>query len=429
MSSQQQFLLHAIFLLSFSLSKPCLANRFIPNQQTCITTKNLSSIKIPLKRIIHKPTPSISIGYTTDVGFHTQEVAYYTDISIGNPPTTFSLLIDTGSHLSWVRSCREGTCYGGKHFYPKDSNSFYLLPYECEELGKECNEESDECEEHGKECNEDHGCSFELKYVDETNATGMLSKETFTIWEDKSIKTTQILGVPLGCAFANTALKNLDGILGLGAHPASFASVLEIDYGIDKFSYCLLDQIDDPDETSSMWFGEQDFSTQVFYTPKLPEHIQHYAVRLLGISIEGEYVGESAFPLALIIDSGATVTTFPHVVYTQLRSKYKRVAARLGWVRATNLKGMVCYGNVNDVGELEDTPSMTLHFDGEKADLELKPHNIWRYFREHKAACLGFDDGTSIGNYSLTGSVQQQNIRVIFEGGDALRIGFDPSGC
>lgn len=99
----------------------------------------------------------------------------------------------------------------------------------------------------------------------------------------------QVPNFAFGCGHDNEgSFAGADGILGLGQGPLSFPSQLKNVFN-GKFSYCLVDWLAPPTQTSALLFGDAAMPTlpDVKYLPLLtnPKIVTYYYVQLNGISV------------------------------------------------------------------------------------------------------------------------------------------------
>ncbi|XP_026429161.1 aspartyl protease family protein At5g10770-like [Papaver somniferum] len=350
---------------------------------------------------------------------------YYTTVDIGTPPQSMELHIDTGSPYSWVRCqpCDIDTCLQVSFFHEDNSTSYAKVACEA-------------CNRPGK-CNEEEQCVFDMKYLDESGATLVMGSETFTMDQDDNdddgfIESKQdIIDVPLGCAKGTEGFPFLDGSLGLNMGKLSFYTALKNNYGVRMFSYCLLVRIKDGDDSSDMLFGDQVVSPDTLYTPMVHDYVSdQFVVALSEIKFKGEPLVKYTFPIKMIVDTGSTYTDLPQPVHSALLSKFLDVADQLAWGQPIRVGTRYpCYEI--DPDQISASSTITFTFAGD-AEIELLPHNIWRYIEGYNLACLGFGDASKTPPHELNilGNIQQQGIRIIIDQqtkGD--RIGFDTSGC
>lgn len=139
----------------------------------------------------------------------------------------------------------------------------------------------------------------------------------------------QVPNFAFGCGHDNEgSFAGADGILGLGQGPLSFPSQLKNVFN-GKFSYCLVDWLAPPTQTSALLFGDAAMPTlpDVKYLPLLtnPKIATYYYVQLNGISVGDKLLNISSSVFAIdrvggagtIIDSGTTVTQLAKPAYDQ----------------------------------------------------------------------------------------------------------------
>lgn len=89
-----------------------------------------TSLRIPLHRIHLSPrqlSSSQSLTNYQNVPFTQSE--YYANVTIGTPPQTFSVILDTASAYTYIPSTQCGhSCWGAFRFDSSKSTSFRMLP-------------------------------------------------------------------------------------------------------------------------------------------------------------------------------------------------------------------------------------------------------------------------------------------------------------
>jgi len=156
-------------------------------------------------------------------------------------------------------------------------------------------------------------------------------------WNDMRVSVgavVMVLQVPnfaFGCGHDNEgSFAGADGILGLGQGPLSFPSQLKAVFN-GKFSYCLVDWLALPTQTSALLFGDAAMPTlpDVKYLPLLtnPKVPTYYYVKLNGITVGDTLlnISSTVFDIDLvggagtIFDSGTTVTQLAKPAYEEVK--------------------------------------------------------------------------------------------------------------
>jgi len=148
-----------------------------------------------------------------------------------------------------------------------------------------------------------------------------------------------------------------------------------------------------------------------------------YFVNLNGISVGDTTVPVPATSIAsgggTFIDSGTTITHLVDSAYTAVRDAFRSQMPNMQ-VESTQVFD-TCY----DLSSSSvDLPTITLHLDG-NVDLVLPKENIL-FSQGSRLSCLAFL--SSSGSVSIIGSVQQQNLRVVFDVPNS-QVGFAQESC
>ena len=240
---------------------------------------------------------------------------YVATIGLGTPTRAQTLIIDTGSNVSWVQCRPCVSCYSQVEpiFNPTKSTSYRRIPCTspvCVNLNPHsCSASS---------------CLYGVRYGDGSQTTGYLSSDRLTL---KAASVFQ--GFVFGCGNSNQGrLSGAAGLLGLGRSSYSLVSQTASQVG-KVFSYCLPNQAN---AVGRLTLGPKTASG-VFYTPLLtnPRAPFFYHIDLIGIT-----VGATKLPVpptvfrvpGTIIDSGTVVTRLPPAAYAALRTTFRSALSR-----------------------------------------------------------------------------------------------------
>ncbi|GBG58921.1 hypothetical protein CBR_g24272 [Chara braunii] len=151
---------------------------------------------------------------------------FFAEISIGTPPQNFSVIVDTGSSLTYVPCASCGHC--GNHvsppFSPAKSSTYKVTP---------CG--TSEC----LSCS-GNVCNYYIAYGEGSTTQGILGTDvvTFGLGSPKSISAQ----LSFGCAQyedSHLYLQRVDGVMGLGRGSKSFINQLvEAKAIADSFAVC-----------------------------------------------------------------------------------------------------------------------------------------------------------------------------------------------
>nr|DAD25442.1 TPA_asm: hypothetical protein HUJ06_026906 [Nelumbo nucifera] len=224
----------------------------------------------------------------------------------------------------------------------------------------------------------------------------------------------------------------VDGILGLGYSPNSFATkVLQV-FG-SKFSYCLVDHLSPRNVSNYLVFGRNHIVNvnppEMQYTELMVGKVlPYYAVNVIGISIGGVLL---RIPLSVwnldknggtILDSGTSLTLLVEPAYRLVIDALK--VALIMYKKAEVPEFEVCI-KVDKAFDEGLVPRLGIHFAG-GARL-LPPVKSYLIDVADGIKCLGFRSVFWPG-ISVIGNIMQQNF---FWELDLRRerVGFAPSSC
>ncbi|KAK9207772.1 hypothetical protein WN944_000118 [Citrus x changshan-huyou] len=346
---------------------------------------------------------------------------YYTVVAIGKPKQYVSLVLDTGSDVTWTQCKPCIHCFQQRDplFDPSKSKTFSKIPCNsttCKKLSGLFPSDDN--------CNS-RECHFNIAYVDGSGNSGFWATDRMTIQEANIKGYFTRYPFLLGCIRNSSGDKSgASGIMGLDRSPVSIITKTKISY----FSYCL------PSPYGSrgyITFGKPNTVKTKFikYTPIIttPEQSEYYDITLTGISVGGKKLPFSTSyftKLSTEIDSGAVITRLPPPMYAALRSAFR--------------KRMKKYKRAKGAGDILDTcydlrayetvvvPKITIHFLG-GVDLELDVRGTL-VVASVSQVCLGFAVYPSDTNSFLLGNVQQRGHEVHYDVA-GRRLGFGPGNC
>ncbi|XP_071710701.1 aspartic proteinase PCS1 [Rutidosis leptorrhynchoides] len=282
-----------------------------------ISDKNLI---LPLK------IKSLPTGYdqkpTNKLSFH-HNVSLTVSLSVGSPPQQVTMVLDTGSELTWLRCKKSPTT--PLWYDPLRSKSYTPVP---------CT--SPTCSTRTRDftvpvsCDSRKLCHAIVSYVDATSVEGNLAYDTFRF------TNSELPGIVFGCMDTGSS-SNQDedskttGLLGMNRGSLSFVSQM----GYSKFSYCISSR----DSTGVLLFGDVKISwlKPLSYTPlvnmsrPLPYFDRvAYTVQLEGIKVgtsilglpKSVYVPDHTGAGQTMVDSGTQFTFLLGPVYIALKNEF-----------------------------------------------------------------------------------------------------------
>lgn len=359
--------------------------------------------------------------------FH-HNVSLTVSLSVGSPPQNVSMVIDTGSELSWLR-CKNSSALPDS-FHPTRSASY--SPISCS---------SPTCTTQTRDfpipasCDANNFCHATLSYADASSTEGNLASDTFRVGGSEDP------GVVFGCM--NTSFdssssssdggSNSTGLMGMNRGLLSFVSQLKF----PKFSYC----ISDSDFSGVLLLGDTNFSwlAPLNYTPlvqistPLPYFDRAaYTVPLRGIKVSGKLlpISESVFipdhtgAGQTMVDSGTQFTFLLGPAYTMLRSEFfNQTNSTLRVVDDPNYSFQMamdlCYRLPINQTKLPKLPYVSLVFEG--AEMRVSGEQLLyrvpgQVMGNDSVYCFTFGNSDLLGVEAfIIGHHQQQNLWMEFD--------------
>ncbi|KAL6909876.1 hypothetical protein ACP4OV_001535 [Aristida adscensionis] len=336
---------------------------------------------------------------------------YVTQLGLGTPATSYAMVVDTGSSLTWLQcspcvvSCHR---QAGPLFDPKASSTYAAVSCsaaQCDELQAATLNPS--------ACSRSNVCIYQASYGDSSFSVGYLSKDTV------SFGSGSFPNFYYGCGQDNEGLFGRSaGLIGLARNKLSLLYQLAPSLG-SSFSYCL------PTSASAGYLSIGSYSPgQYSYTPMASSSLDGslYFVTLSGMSVAGSPLAVSSSEygsLPTIIDSGTVITRLPTSVYTALS---KAVAATMGGAPRAPAFSILDTCFQGQASRLR-APSVDMAFAG-GATLKLAMWNVLIDV-DDSTTCLAFAPTDST---AIIGNTQQQTFSVVYDIAQS-KIGFAPGGC
>uniref|UniRef100_A0A5B6Z4V6 Putative aspartic proteinase PCS1 n=1 Tax=Davidia involucrata TaxID=16924 RepID=A0A5B6Z4V6_DAVIN len=277
------------------------------------------TVILPLKT---KLISSGSLPTPNKLHFH-HNVSLTVSLTVGTPPQNVTMVLDTGSELSWLH-CKK-TPNTPSTFDPLRSSSYSPIP---------CSSRT--CKTRTRDftipvsCDLKNLCHATLSYADASSVEGNLASDTFHLGD---------LGLPgtvFGCMDSGSSStpdedSKTTGLIGMNRGSLSFVTQM----GFQKFSYCISGR----DSSGILLFGEASFPwlRPLNYTPlvqistPLPYFDRiAYTVQLEGIKVSGKvlplpksvFVPEHTGAGQTMVDSGTQFTFLLGPVYTALKNEF-----------------------------------------------------------------------------------------------------------
>ncbi|XP_068661589.1 aspartyl protease AED3-like [Aristolochia californica] len=328
----------------------------------------------------------------------TQTANYIVRVSVGTPPQTLLMAMDTSNDAAWL-PC--SGCVGC-------SSTFFDTAKSPEYKSLTCGAPA--CRQvPNPTCKEPtSACSFNLTYgtssfsADLSQDTLMLGPDAVPTYNFACLRKVTGSSVPP------------QGLLGLGRGPLSLLSQTDSTYH-STFSYCL-PSIKSPNFSGSLRLGVTGQPIRIKTTPLLrnPRRSSLYYVGLTGIRVGRKIVDIPVSALAFnpatgagtVIDSGTVFTRLVTPAYEAVRNEFRRRINK----PVTSLGGFdTCYS------EPIVSPTMTFLFSG--MNVTLPPDNLLIHSTAGGITCLAMAAAPANVNsvVNVIANMQQQNHRILFD--------------
>ncbi|KAJ6295319.1 hypothetical protein OIU78_023358 [Salix suchowensis] len=341
--------------------------------------------------------------------------SYIVTVGLGTPQKQLSLIIDTGSDITWTQCqpCAR-SCYKQqeKIFDPSQSTSYTNIS---------CS--SPVCSSLTSATGNDPGCDsstcvYAIQYGDSSFTIGFFGAEKLTL-----TPTDAFNNIYFGCGQNNQGLfGGTAGILGLGRDKLSVVSQTANKYN-KIFSYCL------PSSSSStgfLTFGCSDTKNAKFTPLSTSVGPFFYGLDFTGISVGGTKLAISASVFSTagaIIDSGTVISRLPPAAYSALRASFRKLMSKYPLTKALSLLD-TCYdfSNYSTIS----VPKIGFFFSsGIEVDIDVS--GVF-FASSISQVCLAFAGNSDAKDLLIFGSVQQRTLEVFYDG-SAGQVGFAPGGC
>ncbi|XP_021910139.1 aspartic proteinase PCS1-like [Carica papaya] len=412
----------------------------------CLSFSSKRAVVLPLKtELLPRASSSSSLNRflasssarTSKLPFH-HNVTLTVSLSVGSPPQNVTMVLDTGSELSWLHCKKQPDLHSV--FNPLASSSYSPIP---------CS--SAVCTTRTRNfpvpasCDPNKLCHAIISYADFTSIEGNLAYDTFVFGSSTWNRTV------FGCMDSGFS-SNTDedakttGLMGMNRGSLSFVTQM----GFPKFSYC----ISGFDSSGILLLGDASFSwlTPLNYTPlvQISTPLPYFDRVAYTVQLEGIRVGNTllALPKSVfvpdhtgagqtMVDSGTQFTFLLGPVYTALKTEFRRQTNRvLSVLDDPNyvFQGAMdlCYRVESTRSSLPALPTVSLMFRG--AEMSISGERL--LFRVPETAggndsvyCFTFGNSDLLGIEAFViGHHHQQNVWVEFDLVKS-RVGFADFRC
>ncbi|XP_010265509.1 PREDICTED: aspartyl protease family protein At5g10770-like [Nelumbo nucifera] len=353
-------------------------------------------------------------------GIKLQTLNYIVTVELGGKNMT--VIVDTGSDLTWVQCDPCKSCYGQQDplFKPSISPSYQSVlcnTSTCQTL-QLATGNSGVCGTDQRTCN------YFVRYGDGSYTRGELGRERL------DLGGTVMEGFVFGCGRNNKGLfGGASGLMGLGRTKLSLVSQTFSKFG-GVFSYCLPSS--EADASGSLTLGGDSSvyknSTPISYTRMIshPQLLSFYFLNLTGISIGGVALEAPGFAQGrILIDSGTVITRLKPSVYGALRSEFLKQFS--GFPPAPGFSILNTCFNLSEYEEV-NIPTIKMHFEGD-VQVNVDVSGIF-YFVKSDASqvCLAVASLAYEDQVGIIGNFQQKNLRIVYDS-KQTRLGFAEEIC
>ncbi|XVF55253.1 hypothetical protein PTKIN_Ptkin06aG0022400 [Pterospermum kingtungense] len=369
--------------------------------------------------------------------FH-HNVSLIVSLTVGTRPQNVSMVLDTGSELSWLHCNNQSDSI---KFDPTQSTSYKPVP--CS--SPICVNQTQDFPIPAS-CDSDNLCHATLSYADASSTEGNLASDIFNLGSDDNMSSL-VFGC-MGSIFSSNSAEDskTTGLMGMNRGSLSFVSQM----GFPKFSYC----ISSSDFSGLLLLGDSNFSwlTPLNYTPliQISQPLPYfdrvaYTVQLEGIKVWGKLLPLPKSVLVpdhtgagqTMVDSGTQFTFLLGPVYNVLRTEFLNQTG--GVLRVLEDPNFVfqgamdlCYRVPLGQNSLPNLPSVSLVFTG--AEMVVSGDRVlYRVPGETRGNdsvwCMSFGNSDLLGVEAyVIGHHHQQNMWVEFDL-EKSRIGLAQVRC
>ncbi|KAL5853067.1 hypothetical protein ACOSQ3_008185 [Xanthoceras sorbifolium] len=342
--------------------------------------------------------------------FKTQN--FLVTVGFGTPKKDLSLILDTGSDITWTQCKPCKNCYKQKEtrFDRTESSTYATIP--CADPLCDIAPHADNVK-----CRK-LDCVYKISYGGGPSSRGFFAKETLTLTSSEVLTDYKF-----GCGFDQQGdYGRQAGIMGLDRSQVSIVSQTASKYN-RIFSYCLPSL---SSNTGYLTFGSPSLPQATKYTKLITTHSTLYGLGLIGIGLGGKKlsIAESVFKKSgTVIDSGTPLTYLPPKAYTVLETAFTKAMSKYPKADPSpDLK--VCY----DLSKYPQftVPQFSFYFeDGTQVTIPDKGSVV---VYSTSQVCLAMVANENAKEYTIIGNIAQKTMEVVYDI-PGSRIGFALNRC
>ncbi|XVF86303.1 hypothetical protein PTKIN_Ptkin18bG0029100 [Pterospermum kingtungense] len=367
-------------------------------------TEDVSDAQIPL-------TSGVQLG----------TLNYIVTVELGGRKMT--MIVDTGSDLTWVQCQPCKSCYNQKEplFNPSASPSYQTVlcnSSACQSLAYATGN-TGICGN-----NKPPTCNYVVSYGDGSYTRGELAHDHL------NLGNTRVDNFVFGCGRNNKGLFGAaSGLMGLGRSSVSLVSQTSQLFG-GFFSYCL-PSTQSRGSGSLVLGGNSSVyktSSPISYTRMIPNPklSTFYFLNLTGISIGGVTLKDSSFGKGvMLIDSGTVITRLPPTIYKALKAEFLKQFSSFPSAPTFSILD-TCF-NLSAYQEVE-VPTIKLQFEG-NAQMNVDISGVFYFVKtDASQVCLALARLKFEDEIGIIANYQQRNQRVIYDTKES-KLGFAQESC
>ncbi|KAG7560451.1 Peptidase family A1 domain [Arabidopsis thaliana x Arabidopsis arenosa] len=270
----------------------------------------------------NEETPITFDGGNLTVSIKLLGSLYYANVSVGTPPSSFLVALDTGSDLFWLPCNCGTTCIRDL----EDIGVPQSVPLNLYTPNASTTSSSIRCSDKrcfgSKKCSSPKSiCPYQISYSNSTGTTGTLLQDVLHLATEDENLTPVKANVTLGCGQKQTGLfqrnTSVNGVLGLGIKDYSVPSILaKANITANSFSMCFGRVIGNVGRIS---FGDKGYTDQE-ETPFISvAPSTAYGVNMTGVSVGGDPVDIRLFAK---FDTGSSFTHLLEPAYGVLTKSF-----------------------------------------------------------------------------------------------------------
>ncbi|XP_060201966.1 aspartic proteinase PCS1 [Lycium barbarum] len=376
----------------------------------------------------------------------THNITLTVSLSVGTPPQNVTMVLDTGSELSWLHSNSTRSISNSTRpvFDPTRSSSY--RPISCS--SPTCTTRTQDFSIPAS-CDSKNLCHAVLSYADATSSEGNLAMDTFAFGGSGSgsnFSDTIFGSMDSGFSSNSDEDEKTTGLMGMNRGSLSFVTQM----GFKKFSYC----ISSLDFSGVLLLGESNFTffLPLNYTPLVEISLPlpyfdrvAYTIQLEGIKVKDKllpipksvFVPDHTGAGQTMVDSGTQFTFLLGPAYTALRNEF--LNQTMGTLKVFEDQDFVfqgamdlCYRVPINQTRLPTLPSVSLVFRGAEITVsgERLLYRVPGEIREKDSIhCFTFGNSELVAIEAyIIGHHHQQNVWVEYDL-EKSRIGFAQVRC